>query len=691
MPAPSSLASNPKEEFDIEKVRAIAISGSANAQLLLGLAYKEGRGVEKNPEESVKWLRKSAIQGNAEAQFFLGTAYMLGFGLEKDFHESVKWLKKATEQDHEKAQFGLGVMYQDGLGVEKDIKEAHTWFEKAAYQGNAQAQFVIGLSYQKGNGVEKSPERAFKWLKKSAEQGYLDAQILLATAYLEGDGVEQDPTLGAKWFQEAATQGSSMGQYALGMMRQTGLGVKRDLFEAEKWFEKAAKQGHLEAQKRLRILLSYRPVFSKSWTEVNTVHSIELLKKAANQGKSKAQCHLGKAYLIGDGVMEDHSEAFKWFKKAAEQDAPQAQLAVGLAYLLGVGVQIDPKESVKWHKKAADKGEAEAQYWVGMSYLMGSGVERNPEKAFEWFKKAAKQGHGSAQYMLRIGAKTEGEIKISPISGEKYIATLDDNLTMELISIPAGSFMMGSPHADAEDLDGNQVHVTLSPFYLGKTEVTQAQWKAIMGNNPSYQKGDNLPVEGVSWYDAMDFCKKLTKRERVAGKLPHNMTFSLPTEAQWEYACRAGTTSRFYFGDSESSLSKYGNFYDKCGHTMNICYIGLKEDKKSISYNDGVAELAHVASYLPNAWGLYDMHGNIAEWCLDVYGISLLGGINPTGPNTGSIRVYRGGGYYSAAKDCRSALRSFFPPKDRSLFGFRVALVPIQPEKQEGIEDGERK
>lgn len=227
--------------------------------------------------------------------------------------------------------------------------------------------------------------------------------------------------------------------------------------------------------------------------------------------------------------------------------------------------------------------------------------------------------------------------------------------SMEFVRLPAGTFTMGSLEARY-----GPVLVQLSAFSLSKTEVTQAQWKSVMGYNPTFHKGDNLPVANISWEEAMEFCKKLTERERKAGRLPRNLKFTLPTEAQWEYACRAGTRTRFSFGDSESLLSQYGNIYE-----------GTPLERKG--------GITPVGTFRPNAWGFYDMYGNVCEWCLDYYHLDPLGGKDPIRTTPGETdpgsRTIRGGDFLISPKYC-SAFRLPRSPSERSMrIGFRVAIV----------------
>ena len=234
---------------------------------------------------------------------------------------------------------------------------------------------------------------------------------------------------------------------------------------------------------------------------------------------------------------------------------------------------------------------------------------------------------------------------------------LGGGVKMELVLIPAGEFMMGSPASEAQRYadEGPQRTVRISrPFYLARTEVTQAQWQAVMGNNPSHFKGDGrLPVEQVSWNDAQEFCRKLSAKAGV--------TVRLPTEAEWEYACRAGTATPFHFGSTITT--------DQANYDGNYPYGG---GPKGVYRQKTVA----VGSFPANAWGLHDMHGNVWEWCQDLYGAYAAGSVtDPTGAGSGTERVLRGGSWSSGATYCRCAYRSGSRPAYRfDDIGFRVAV-----------------
>jgi formylglycine-generating enzyme required for sulfatase activity len=192
----------------------------------------------------------------------------------------------------------------------------------------------------------------------------------------------------------------------------------------------------------------------------------------------------------------------------------------------------------------------------------------------------------------------------------------------------------------------------------------------FMGNNPSHFKGSQLPVEKVSWDEAKAFCEQLTEYERTAGRLPQDRAYQLPTEAQWEYACRAGTKTAWNFGDSPSGLSTYANFSDKNSNLQGA-------DKE---YDDGFEFTAPVASYSANAWGFHEMHGNVFEWCMDWYGKHTpVAVIDPVGPLIGKERIFRGGSWALPGVFTRSARRDKNQPILKSGFlGFRLCLGQVQ-------------
>lgn len=242
---------------------------------------------------------------------------------------------------------------------------------------------------------------------------------------------------------------------------------------------------------------------------------------------------------------------------------------------------------------------------------------------------------------------------------------LGNGVVLEMVDIPGGTFKMGSPATESGtyDRESPQHQVTVPAFYAGKYPITQAQWQAVMGYNPSYFKGEKLPVETVSWNQAVEFCRKLSEK---TGKI-----YRLLSEAEWEYACRAGTTTHFYFGETiTTDLVNYnGNF--PFGRARKG---GFRQ------------QTMDVGSFPPNSFGLYDMHGQVWEWCSDKWH----GGYNgaPTDGSSWEIgtdyyRVLRGGSWYDNAVNCRAAHRDLISAGDSDRDrGFRVAValaVPSSP------------
>jgi sulfatase modifying factor 1 len=216
---------------------------------------------------------------------------------------------------------------------------------------------------------------------------------------------------------------------------------------------------------------------------------------------------------------------------------------------------------------------------------------------------------------------------------------------VEMLWVEPGTFTMGSPASEPNRLsDETQHEVTLTQgYWLAKHELTQAQWKAVMGTDPSKFKGDNLPVERVNWEEAKAFCDKLQEQESAAGRVPAGYAYRLPTEAQWEYACRAGTTTATAFGNSLSSTQ--ANFDGTSPYNGGATWRSLNKT-------------ANVGSYAANAWGFHDMHGNVFEWCADWYGNYPFGSVaDPAGASSGTLRGTRGGCWLRNGMYCRSAFR----------------------------------
>ena len=268
---------------------------------------------------------------------------------------------------------------------------------------------------------------------------------------------------------------------------------------------------------------------------------------------------------------------------------------------------------------------------------------------------------------------------------KNFTIQLSDTVNLDMIWIEPGTFMMGSPEDElGRDPEKETLHeVTLTTdYWVGKYEVTQSQYEAVMGTNPSrnYGVGDDYPVYYVSWNDAMDFCAKLTETEKAAGRLPGRYEYTLPTEAQWEYACRAGTTTALNNGKNLSDM-------DKCPEMDEVGWYGYNTGEyDSNGKHAGEGKTYSVGQKLPNAWGLYDMHGNVNEWCLDWYrdgngDYPASSVTDPTGDSTGlaHIIIIRGGGWVDYAYGCRSADRHsvFTNYRSRSI-GFRVALVSVR-------------
>jgi len=340
------------------------------------------------------------------------------------------------------------------------------------------------------------------------------------------------------------------------------------------------------------------------------------LEKDPQDAASRTE--LVRLYLV---EMDDPAEAAKFVDEKC--DEATRKYVPAAAKPPEEAPELACKELGDWYRGLADQATAPASQGA-MLHRAKAYYER-----FVGLHKADDLARTGAALMLK---KIEDALaRLGPAGESKFGSsseTLDlgEGVTMKLVRIRPGKFMMGSPDFEQghEDHEGPQHEVTISKaFYMGVTEVTQDQYEAVMGKNPSHVKGPTNPVEVVSWDDAVLFCRKLSEK---TGK-----TLRLPTEAEWEYACRAGTTTRFSFGDSESALGDYAWHKGNCG-----------------------GKTQPVAQKKPNAWGLYDMHGNVKEWCADWLGSYPTGtSVDPQGAASGVHRVARGGDWSTDSTDWR--------------------------------------
>ena len=513
--------------------------------------------------------------------------------------------------------------------------EAVKCFEKAVKKGNVEAMHEIGWMYLDGKCVDKDYEEAATWFKHAADRGYPDAQGQLALMYYYGDGVPQDYEKAAKWAKKAVVYDVDDAQYVLASLYIIGKGVPQD-------FNKAAE-----------LLLN--------------------LEKKGGDSAKEAQGGLAIMYLKGLGVPQSDDKAVEMWCKANDLSIAEAQFEIGDWYGKGnteLNIKQDVDKAVKWFRRAAENGNATAQYYVGNAYRKGISVTKSLTKAKYWFQKAADQGNEKAKENLKVLEKAEKVKRDIEVAEKKALQEKEaaekkekakigvfdkktftvDGVSFEMVGVQGGTFTMGGTSEQGRDVESDEKpthNVTLSDFYIGEFEVTQALWVAIMGNNPAGFQGDNLPVVWVGWDVVQEFIRKLNQKTGAR--------FRLPTEAEWEYAARGGNISKGYKYSGSNNIGDVA-WYDG---------------------NSG-GKIHQVGTKAPNELGVYDMTGNVSEWCQDWYG-DYSGSIqlNPIGAYSGSYRVYRGGCCTNFARYCRVSDRDYGKPSyGDSHRGFRLVLVP---------------
>jgi len=396
-------------------------------------------------------------------------------------------------------------------------------------------------------------------------------------------------------------------------------------------------------------------------TEVSrTLQESRATKVTRLLGEASARLDAGKYTTPEDEC------AFALFQQVLSLDPGNSEAAAGIqtiyAYYYKNGesyLASSDYERARYHfNKCLEVNPGDAVASGKLSEVVRKEREETARKlAAQKAEAERKQREEAARRQAEEERKRREAAARAPSIGQEKTVNLGSGVKLELVWIPAGEFMMGSPSTEAQrdNDEGPRHRVKITKgFWMGKHEVTQAQWESVMGNNPSRFKGSDNPVEQVSWNDCQEFLKKLARQT--------GQRFRLPTEAEWEYACRAGTETVFHYGDSLSSRQANFNGNHPYGGASKGTYV-----KKTTS----------VGSYRPNAFGLYDMHGNVWEWCYDWKRDYSSGThTDPQGPSSGSYRVLRGGSWGSYAGICRSAYRINGTPDDgddRS-GGFRIVF-----------------
>ena len=595
-----------------------ALEGDPSASRAVANVYLERGDIPS----AGRWFAAAAASGAPPALCSYGIFRWFFSTKADDVNDAVKTLADSTAAGNAHAPATLALAYLTGVGTDRDIARAKELFQTAASRGDSSAAGSLAALSGPLN-----EEEALTYLALAAARDKpARAMTALGIAFSVGDGVAKDPRKSVACLKRAAEMGDAEGQYELS-----------------------------------QALAATSPRESAGW-----------LRKAATQGWVGAEEQLGKECL----EVGDWGGARNWYSLAAEQGSIEA------AYRYGTVLsRDDPEKGMDWVVKAAKAGHPEAQWSMGC-YCRERG---EIDGARAWFALAGEQGHeealealagmpaageGMADARARLemalsvsedARRIEGKAKVEDALAAGGIA-LPGGVRLPMVPIRAGTFYAQDP-AGGDD-KGRWVTLTRN-FYIAKTEITQDQWHAVMGTRLSdfapppadsdklRGEGDEYPMFYVSWADAAAFCEKLN----AMGAAPEWYLFRLPTEAEWEYACRAGTTGP-YAGDLDEMA-----WYDE-------------------RWKDGSPH--PVAAKRANAWGLNDMHGNVYEWCQDWYGeiAGFASVTNPVGAKTGTHRVARGGSWNLTAPYCRSGARfQYLPAASDDALGFRVVLIERHPSR----------
>lgn len=520
-----------------------------------------------------------------------------------------------------------------------DMKRAEKYFLQSAKMGNAKAAMMLFSIYEVGWHITKDTQKAYKWLHKSAE-------------------------LGGIW-----------SAHSLGHKYQTGHGVDKNLKKSYQYFKQAALGEMSEAKRDLALCF-----YSGEGTTKDIEQAVYWMTLAANENVSLAQYRLGMWLKNGNIGQKNRQKAEVWFAKAinlfkVEGGKGNQQAALNYAYMndYGYGVKENNQVAFDSYRKLAQKNNARAQFWLSLMYLNGDGIKKNVPKGKKWLRRSHQLGSTLAKDMLKRNGWLDQNNSSSLHKVQKITANQLDLLnkfapSINLVLIPAGSFKMGDLSGVYKRTEAPVHSVKIKSFKLMAYEVTFDQYDMFVKDTGHRKPSDygwgrgRLPVINVSWNDASAYSRWLSKKT--------GLSFRLPTEAEWEYAARGGSSTRYYFGNNESDLCQYENHADA----------GTEYSWKNASCDDGVGAMtAFVGQYRPNPYGLYDMLGNLSEWTQDCSNRNYGGA-----PQDGSAwekgncknRVIRGNLWNAGPKSLRVSKRTtqYLSTTVGHSIGFRLAM-----------------
>jgi|GEM_PF-1409485 len=528
------------------------------------------------------------------------------------YGQDLRSIQQRAVSGEVQAIYELGTVLYQGLGIPKDRTTAFKWLWSAAQQGHPDAQYTIGFCYTRGSVVDQSFEEGAKWVRKAAEKGHAYAANALAAMYTQGLGVPKSGMESAKWYQSAATGGHTEAQLKLAEMYETGDVIQQDFVRAHAWYQVAALLGVGEAfSKRDKVARS----MDASGHAKAQAFTLQILQQLGSKPAPIPAIHTGGTMLKSTDV-----------RNMALTLPPILPASNPLAQVAASPPTTVPSGSVPATTPA--------------STSLPSITPTDPITP-------------TPALSIQTPYIREGQPFVIP------------ELDMEMVWVERGKFTMGNPERDGKtSRPGEARHeVRISKgFWLGMFEVTNAQYSKLTGNEVA---GENKwPVVNLSWNQAHDYCEMLQASFGKLNRLPRGYAFQLPSEAQWEFACKAGTKTEFHFGD------------DITPDFANIAGSGRKRKR-------GNSSLVDVGSYKPNPWGFYDMHGNAMEFVYDWWGHYPTDSPNitdPLGATDGTEKLTRGGSWRSKTTSCRSSSRSRVYDLDSPMkaAGLRVCLAPIR-------------